>query len=186
MGGKGVLKKSVNRNHESWHFMNPLSVWDNKEKVAWIEPPARKYGLFLGETLRSGPHLPGDSSWRVWRAGGDWKAGRRKGKMFQVLEEPGQRVSTDPSALLPKRSPESCALRVALCGTWDYHKIQTERKTLIPLLWPRGEEPELEETDFTWNVALPLTGCVALEMSLALSETQLPHLCRDPSPHHSV
>ena len=69
--------------------------------------------------------------------------------MFQVLEQPGQRVSTDPSALLPKRSPESCALCVALCGTWDYHKIQTERKTLIPLLWPAGEEPELEETDFT-------------------------------------
>ena len=58
---KNDYQKKVNDNHESW--LNPLSVWDSDDKVAWVDLQARKHGLLVGETLRSGPHLPGDSSW---------------------------------------------------------------------------------------------------------------------------
>ena len=77
--GKRLVKNSVNCFYESWNFLNPLSVWDNDDKIAWVELPAGKHGLFVGATLRSGPHLAGASSWAERWAGEDWEAGGREG-----------------------------------------------------------------------------------------------------------
>ena len=49
--------------------------------------------------------------------------GGREGLMFQLVEHPGQRLSTDPSGLLLKRSPELWDLLVYYCGSWYCHKI---------------------------------------------------------------
>ena len=44
---KKSIKKSVNHNHESWHFLSPLSVRDNNDKVAWEDLPGGKHDLFF-------------------------------------------------------------------------------------------------------------------------------------------
>ena len=43
--------------------------------------------------------------------------GGREGVMFQLEEQPGQRLSADPSGLLLKRSPELWDLLVHVCGS---------------------------------------------------------------------
>ena len=57
------------------------------------------------------------------RAEEDWEAGRREVMMTRWMEQPGQRLSTDPSGLLLKRSPELWDLLVYCCGSWDCQKI---------------------------------------------------------------
>ena len=76
--GKKRLLKCVNHYYESWHFLHPLSVWDNDDKVAWVDLPAGKHGLLVGEMLRSGPHLPGDSSWAESEGWGGLRSWRKR------------------------------------------------------------------------------------------------------------
>ena len=58
----------------------------------------------------------------------DWEAGRREGMMTRWMEQPGQRLSTDPSGLLLKRSPELWDLLVYCSGSWDCQKIRWRGK----------------------------------------------------------
>ena len=63
MGGKDYFKK-CNLNHESWPFLPPLSVWDNDDKVAWVDLPTGKTVSLLGQHWGvAPPPLPGESSW---------------------------------------------------------------------------------------------------------------------------
>ena len=141
------LLTCVNHYYESLHFLNPLSVWDNDAKVAWVELAAGKHAFSWGNIEEWSPLTRRQLLSRVVGLRIETDGGR-EGMMFQVVEQPGQRLSADPSGLLLKRSPELGDLLVHFCGNWDCHKIQTERKTLIPLLWPAGKEPALEKVDF--------------------------------------
>ena len=51
---KKSIKKSVNHTHESWHFLSPLSVRDNNDKVAWEDLPGGKHDLFFWENIDQG------------------------------------------------------------------------------------------------------------------------------------
>ena len=115
MGEKDYFKK-CNHNHESWPFLLPLSVWDNDNKVAWVDLPAGKHGLFVGETLRSGSHLPGDSSWaQLWGWGG-----LRSCKETSNYVPGGQNYLTNTA--LTEGGYCSRDLLVCSCGSWDCHK----------------------------------------------------------------
>lgn len=69
--------------------------------------------------------------------------------MFQVVEQPEQRSALTQVGYC-SREVLNCEPSLCTCVGLGIvkSKIQT-RETLIPLLWPAGEEPELEDTVFT-------------------------------------
>ena len=99
------LLTCVNHYYESLHFLNPLSVWDNDAKVAWVELAAGKHAFSWGNIEEWSPLTRRQLLSRVVGLRIETDGGR-EGMMFQVVEQPGQRLSADPSGLLLKRSPE--------------------------------------------------------------------------------
>ena len=184
MGGKDYFKK-CNHNHESWPFLLPLSVWDNDNKVSWVDLPAGKHGLFVGETLRSGPHLRGDSSWEEFWGWGRLRSCKETSNYVPVDRITWQTALTEGGYCW--REVLNCETSLcAVVGVEIVTKIR-QRGKLSPFAISRGRTNS-GGGRLHMHLALPLTNCVTLEKSFHLSSWRF--TChtfpKNHSLHHSV
>ena len=82
--GEKITFKKCNHNHESWPFLPPLSVWDNDDKVAWVDLPAGKTGSLLGQHWGVAPTYQERAPEQSCRAEANWEAARRQAIIFHV------------------------------------------------------------------------------------------------------